>query len=89
MLFHYSTTITGFQSLFSIRLQILPDRQKPVARHTASGIPLRYGLRDRLVILPEHSFLIPKQGAVKLLLTGEASQHFKLFRYSFCSALMR
>ena len=68
---------------------MLLDRQKPAARHAVSGIPLRYGLCDRLVILPEHSFLIPKQGAVKLLLIGEASQHFKLFRYSFCSALMR
>lgn len=68
---------------------MLLDRQKPAARHAVSGIPLPYGLRDLLVILPEHSFLIPKQGAVKLLLIGEASQHFKLFRYSFCSALMR
>ena len=79
---------------------MFPDRQKPAARHAVSGIRLRYGLRDLLVILPEHSFrpfidideghfLIPKQGAVKLLLIGEASQHFKLFRYSFCSALMR
>lgn len=79
---------------------MLLDRQKPAARHAVSGIPLPYGLCDLLVILPEHSFrpfidkdeghfLIPKQGAVKLLLIGEASQHFKLFRYSFCSALMR
>ena len=68
---------------------MLSDRQKFAARHAVSGIPLRYGLLDRLVILPEHSFLIPKQGAVKLLLIGEASHHFKLFRYSFCSALMR
>ena len=69
-------------------------------RHAVSGIPLRHGFRNRLIILPEHSFrpfidkdeghfLIPKQSAVKLLLIGEASQHFKLFRYSFCSALMR
>lgn len=89
MLFHYSTTITGFQSLFSIRLRILPDWQKPAARHTVSELPLRYGLCDRLVILPEHSFLIPKQGTVKRLLIGEASQHFKRFRYSFSAALMR
>ena len=79
---------------------MFPDRQKPAARHAVSGIPLPCGLRNRLIVLPEHSFrlfidideghfLISKQGAVKLLLIGEASQHFKLFRYSFCSALMR
>ena len=56
MLFYYSTIIIGFQSLLSIGLRILPDRQKPAARHAVSGIPLRYGLRDLLVILPEHSF---------------------------------
>lgn len=35
---------------------MLPDRQQPAVRHTVSGIPLPYGLCDRLVILPEHSF---------------------------------
>ena len=44
---------------------MLSDRQKFATRHAVSGIPLRYGFRDLLVILPE-SFLIPKQGAVKL-----------------------
>ena len=79
---------TFHRNQFTI-FQILSDRQKFAAQHAVSGILLRYGLRNRLIILPEHSFLIPKQGAVKLLLIGEASQHFKLFRYSFCSALMR
>lgn len=70
----------------------IPDTSRPAeARHAARSKRDSAALRppQRLVILPEHSFLIPKQGTVKLLLIGEASQHFKLFRYSFCSALMR